>query len=176
MQLLTQKLTPTNKEKKEPIKVSAKTPYMIIIMVNNNDVLVGTHAGMLMIGPNEFQLFDPSGHFVYPGYDFGSLRLISIDEHSKRADIYNKYLEDQLTDGGNVFVYKFYVTKSEYKQIGDRILYDTSCGAAECTICTSNAITGIGIFKNISPNIRFPSNLKKELDKIKAPLKILKNK
>lgn len=176
MSFLNQTLTPTSSNK-APVKVPVKTPYLITIMVNDNDHISGTHAGMLLVAPNVFEIFDPNGSFEYSDIASGSLRLFPVYEADKRFDVYNKYLEYQLVDGGNVYVYKFYVSKKEFYQIEDRILnYEGCSGVLNCSKCTSNAVTGIGVFKSLPPNIFLPSSLKKELDKIKSPLKILKNK
>lgn len=177
MSLLNQALTPTSNGNKTPVKVPVKTPYIITVMVNNNDMIAGTHAGMLLIGPDIFEIFDPNGSFEYPGIASGSMRLFPVYEANQRADVYKKYLEYQLADGGKVYVYKFHVSKQDFKQIQDRIEYGEGCsGVLNCSKCVSNAVTGISAFKSLPPDIFLPSNLKKELDKLKAPLKILKNK
>lgn len=177
MSLLNQTLTPTYANSKTPVKVPFKTPYIITIMVNNNDMISGTHAGMLLLAPNVFEIFDPNGSFEYPGIASGSMRLFPVYEANQRADVYNKYLEYQLADGGEVYVYKFHVSKQEFKQVQERIEYGEGCsGVLNCSKCVSNAVTGLGVFKALPPNIFLPSNLKKELDKLKAPIKILKNK
>lgn len=177
MSLLNQTLTANSGSNKSAVKVPVKTPYIVTIMVNNNDMISGTHAGMLLVGPNIFEIFDPNGSFEYPGIASGSMRVFPVYEANQRADVYNKYLEYQLVDGGEVYVYKFYVSQQEFKQIQNRIEYGEGCsGVLNCSKCVSNAVTGIGVFKTLPPDIFLPSNLNKELGKLKSPLKILKNK
>lgn len=176
MQILDKTLSMVGTRNKVPIKVEIKTAYRIAVMVNNNDIVLGTHAGMLLIGPNIFEIFDPNGSFSYSGIAAGSLRLFPIYDENQRVDVYKKYLEYQLSDGGDVYVYNFFVSREVFFQIEDRILNEEGCsGVLNCSKCISNAITGIGIFKSIPSDIFLPSNLKKELDKISKPLKIIKN-
>lgn len=177
MKILNKTLTVGGNNKKDPVKIKVKTSYRITIMVNNNDVMVGTHAGMLLISPKGFEIFDPNGSFYYPEIAEGRLRLFPVYEPQKRADVYRSYLEYQLADGGEVYIYTFYLSKDEFLKIEDRILNEEGCsGILSCSRCTSNAITGIGVFKNLPPDIFLPFKLKKELDKIANPIKILRNK
>lgn len=174
MQKIKQILTPDKPDKK-PVQVAVKTPYKIIIMVNDNDMFFGTHAGLIMVSPNVFQIYDPNGSFTFDNLSGGSLNIFLIDgiENQKRA--FEEYMYYQLNNGTYVFIYKFFVSKQEFYEIEDRIL-NGSCGTFfNCSLCVSTAIAGIGVFKPITGSIRLPSNLKKALDKIGTPVKMLRN-
>lgn len=67
------------------------------------------------------------------------------------------------------------VTRKEFYQIGENILNQVGCGPVlNCTQCTSGAISGVGVFKNIPSGIFRSASLKKEMDKISKPLKIIR--
>lgn len=177
MNIFNKTLTLSSKENKEPVKIEVKTSYRITIMVNDNTIVLGTHAGMLLIAPNTFEIYDPNGSFHYPGISGGSLGLFPVDDPSKQHDVFKKYLEYQLDDGNDVYIYSFYVSKAEFNEIEENIMSQKGCGAVlSCSQCTSSAIAGVGIFKNLPSGIFLPSNLKKEMDKIGKPLKILRAK
>jgi hypothetical protein len=177
MDIFNKILTLSNDKKKEPVKLEIKTNYRITIIINDNTTIFGTHAGMLLIAPNTFEIYDPNGSFHYPGISGGSLGLFPVDDTSKRHDVFQKYLEYQLDDGDDVYVYSFFVSKAEFNEIQENIINQKGCGSVlSCSQCTSSAISGIGVFKNLPSGIFLPSNLKKELDKIGKPLKILRAK
>ncbi|BCX73342.1 hypothetical protein KTJ16_20460 [Acinetobacter bereziniae] len=174
MNIFNKTLTMSGTGAKAPVKIAIKTNYRITIMVNDNTVILGTHAGMLLIGPNTFEIYDPNGSFHYPGISGGSLGLVPVDDLGKQHDVFKKYLEYQLINGERVYLYSFYVSRKEFYQIEENILNQVGCGPVlNCTQCTSGAISGVGIFKNIPSGIFLPSNLKKEMDKISKPLKII---
>lgn len=177
MDIFSKKLTPKNNENKESVKVEIKTGYRITIIINNNTAVFGSHAGMLLIGPNVFEIYDPNGSFSYPGISGGSLGLFPVDDASKRHDVFKKYLDYQLNDGEDVYIYSFNVSKKEFYEIEENIITQKNCGSVlSCSQCTSSAIAGVGIFKDVPSGIFLPSNLKKEMDKIGNPLKILRAK
>ena len=174
MQKLKKVLTADNTAKK-PVKVAVKSPYKIIIMVNDNDRF-GTHAGMIMVSPTSFQIYDPNGSFTFSGVAGGSLGLFPIDGIDNQKRAFEEYIHFQLEDGKNVFIYKFFVSKKEYEEIEERILTE-SCGVVlYCSACTSSAIAGIGPFKTIESGIFLPANLKKAMDKIGTPVRMVGSK
>ena len=78
---------------KAPIKIEVRSQYKIYIMVNNNDYVAGTHAGMLLISPKSFEIYDPNGSFSYPGIAPGSSRLFPVYEATERPLVYKSYLD-----------------------------------------------------------------------------------
>lgn len=175
MNILNKTLTLSNKENKEPVKIEVKTSYRITIVINDNTMYFGTHAGMLLIAPNTFEIYDPNGSFHYPDISGGSLGLFPVDDSSKQHDVFKKYLEFQLDNGNEVYLYSFYVSRKEFYQIEENILNRIGCGPIlNCSQCTSGAISGVGVFKNVPSGIFRPASLKKEMDKLAKPLKIIR--
>lgn len=105
MNIFNKTLTMSGTGAKAPVKIAIKTNYRITIMVNDNTVILGTHAGMLLIGPNTFEIYDPNGSFHYPGISGGSLGLVPVDDLGKQHDVFKKYLEYQLINGESLFVF-----------------------------------------------------------------------
>lgn len=172
MQVIKRVLTQDSVNKK-PVKVAVKTPYKIVMVLNDNTVLAGTHAGMILVAPDSFQIYDPNGSFKFEGVAGGSLNLFPIEGIENQRRAFEEYIRFQLINGERVFIYKFFVSKSEFFQIEERIL-EEACGSfLNCSLCASTAIAGIGPFKDIESGIFFPSKLKKALDKIGTPVKMV---
>lgn len=179
MNIFDKTLSKSSESTKEAVRLEVKTSYRITIIVNDNAPVLGTHAGMLLISPSTFEIYDPNGSFHYPDISGGSLGLFPVDDTSKRHDVFKKYLEYQLNDGSDVYIYSFYVSKKEFHEIEENIINQKGCGSImSCSQCTSSAISGVGVFKSVPTNISMflPSNLRKEMEKIGKPLKIIRGK
>lgn len=169
-------LRPDNPNK-PPVKIKVKTNYHIWVIVNDNNPLFGTHAGIILISPNSFEIYDPNGSFHYPGIAEGSLRVFPIESQDIdiKRDIVKKYIDYQTNDGKYVYLYKFNVTKNDFMQIQQRIYSEDGCyGSLNCSICVSNALSGVSVFEKLEPDIRLPSNLKKAMDKIGQAIRLEK--
>ncbi|AOA58292.1 hypothetical protein [Acinetobacter larvae] len=170
-------LRPDNREK-EPVKILVKTRYRIYIILNNNFIITGTHAGMLLISPKGYELYDPNGNFHYEGIAEGTMRVFPVDitDHKTQKDIFKKYLDFQHVEGEDVYIYTFHVSKNEFDEVQKRIYDQVRCGGSfSCTKCVSNAVAGIGVFKSIDQDVFLPSSLKRQLDKISTPIRIARN-
>lgn len=171
MSTISKNLTETNKNtRKLPIKVGVG--YKIIIMINDNNGFTGTHAGMIMASPTEFEIYDPNGSFEYPGIAPGSARIFPVYDSNDYKPIFVAYINYQLADGGGVYIYPFEVSKSDFLEIQDNSLNGVGCSIAlDCSLCISGAISGIGIFKKL-PRIFRPKQLGEELRKLVNPIKL----
>lgn len=162
-----------DKLNKKPVKVAVQSPYKIIIVVNDNTRIFGTHAGMIMVSPTTFQIYDPNGNFTLPDVAGGSLNLFPVDGLQNQRNAYEAYIKFQLKDGANVYTYKFNVSKKDFDAIETRILEETCGGVLYCSTCVSSSVSGIGPFKTLESGIFLPSNLKKAMDKLATPVRMV---
>jgi len=171
MSTITKSLTETSKNaQKLPIKIGVG--YKIIIMINDNNFYAGTHAGMIMVSPTEFELYDPNGSFHYPGIAPGSSRIFPVYDSKDYKSVFVAYINYQLTDGGEVYIYPFELSKSDFLEIQDNALNGVGCSIAlDCSLCVSGAVSGIGVFKKL-PRIFRPKQLGQELRKLVNPIRL----
>lgn len=164
-------LTETKKNTpKLPIKIGVG--YQVIIMINDNNFYAGTHAGMIIASPTEFEIYDPNGSFEYPGIASGSSRIFPVYDPKDYKSIFMAYINYQLVDGGGVYIYPFKVSKDDFVEIQDNALNGVGCTfALDCSLCISGAISGIGIFKKL-PRIFRPKQLGQELRKLVSPIQL----
>lgn len=150
----------------QALKLSSELPnqYLIQVMINDNNLITGTHAGLILKSPTEQIIWDPSGSFHYPNYGEGSGREFHANTLSEANDMFREYMKYQYEqDGPDVRWYTFKVTKKNYEEIYKRV--DVGCGGiANCSICVSQVLSGIGPFKNLESGIRFPKNLRKAIE------------
>jgi hypothetical protein len=132
-------------------RIEAK-PLRVVINVNGS--IIGTHAG-LYVDTGGKVLYDPSGS--YKVQEKGSGDALYEDE----ADLAD-YIHFQERDGSDVEVFYFPTTPEDDKQIIDRIQEIGGCGFAECTVCSSSAVRGIGPFKTLGA-VRTPLGFAKAL-------------
>ena len=149
-------------------KFSSELPnhYLVQVMINDNDLMIGTHAGLILQSSESQIIWDPSGSFHYPNYGEGSSREFHAYNLEEANDMFRKYLNYQYEqDGPDVKWYSFKVTKKDYEDIYKRI--DAGCGGvANCSSCVFQVLSGIGPFKDLELGIRFPKSLKKAIEPI----------
>jgi hypothetical protein len=167
------KILTKDKPNKKPVKVAVQSPYKIIIVVNDNNRAFDTHAGLIMVSPTTFQIYDPNGSFTLLDIGGGSLNLFPVDGLQNQRNAYEAYIRFQLIDGANVYTYKFNVSKQNFDAIETRILEETYGGILYCSTCVSSAVAGIGPFKTLESGIFLPSNLKKAMDKLAMPVRMV---
>lgn len=171
MSTISKSLTETSKNTpKRPIKLGVG--HKIIIMINDNDFYTGTHAGMIMVSPTEFELYDPNGSFKYPGIAPGSARIFPVYDFKDYKSVFVAYINYQLQDGGEVYIYSFEIAKNDFLKIQDNALNGVGCSIGlDCSLCVSGAISGVGVFNNL-PRIFRPKELGQELRKLVSPIKL----
>jgi len=97
--------------------------------------------------------------------DDGLLRGALYEDEADLAD----YIHFQERDGPDVEVFYFPTTPEDDKQIIDRIMEIGGCGFAECTVCSSAAVRGIGPFKTLGA-VRTPLGFAKALRELQKDL------
>jgi hypothetical protein len=135
----------------------------IIITVDKDGVIKGTHAAIRVDNGGEGKpvLFDPGGSYK-DGQGRGSGGYFEGDEAALAA-----FLEYQTSAGEGVHVFNFDTTPEQEAQIASNFGYGTEEGVGDvtpglCALAVSEAISGVGPFKDVSPTV-FPSKLNRQL-------------
>ncbi|RJG05287.1 hypothetical protein D3870_03980 [Noviherbaspirillum cavernae] len=129
-----------------------------VIVINNNTPLIGMHAGVYTGSGSDRTLYDPGGS--YRNYLKGSGDAL----YGRDANL-RDYIKYQTADGSDVQVYRFPTTPEEERQISSRIEEQGGGTPGNCAIRTSQAIQGIGPFKNLGVSLT-PAGLGRDLAKI----------
>jgi RHS repeat-associated protein len=128
------------------------------IVINNNDPVIGTHAGVEVGTGKDAVLYDPGGSYHNDEKGSG-------DALYGRGVNLNDYINYQKKDGSDVQTYTFPTTPSEEAAIKARIENNGSRGPGFCAADTSKALKGIGPFKNLGISVT-PSGLGRALRSI----------
>jgi len=140
------------------------TTVIIIYDTGVGGITYGSHAALLIDNGGNPILYDPAG--MYGGsHHCGSGQ--ACGDLDADASKYKKFHQD---NGSTVKFFVFKTTPQEEKQIADRI--DQLGGAAPffCATSVSNALSGIGPFKNLKGSM-FPGTLADQLNNILNPPK-----
>ena len=129
------------------------------VVINNNNAVIGTHAGLVVGSGKDAVLYDPGGS--YHNDDKGS-----GDALYGRSVNLSDYIKYQKLDGPDVQTYTFPTTPAEEAAIKARIEGNGSRGPGYCAADTSRALDGIGPFKNLGTSAT-PSGLGRSLGGIK---------
>jgi RHS repeat-associated protein len=112
------------------------------VVINNNDVFTGTHAGVIVGSGADTVLYDPGGS--YHTVEKGSGDALYGDG----VDI-GDYIRYQQLDGPDVQVYTFPTTSAEEMLIKERISNGGMNIPGSCAIDASSVLNGIGPFNGL---------------------------
>ncbi|MCY1288227.1 RHS repeat-associated core domain protein [compost metagenome] len=129
----------------------------VVVVINNNDPLIGTHAGVYVGNKRVSVLFDPGGSYRVPEKGSGDA-LYDNDANLE------EYIAFQRLDGDSVQSYKFKTTLEEDGEIIDKIQRG-GCPPLYCAKCTGDVLRGVGPFKDLGDPVT-PAGLGKELGRI----------
>jgi RHS repeat-associated protein len=133
----------------------------------------GSHAALLIDNGYDGKplLYDPAGAYGHDRCKSPAGECSSQDENGDNANV-KKYLDFYKADpshyGHRLFI--FSTTPEQEKQIADRIATFPETAPGFCSITVSDALSGIGPFKNLKGSF-LPGNLADELQNIVHPLK-----
>jgi RHS repeat-associated protein len=126
------------------------------------DYTIGSHAALHIQSPSINFLYDPAGSYGEPGRGSGDfLENVSL----------NDYVKYQKGTGSDVELFRFNTTPEEEKEIENRLIGNggddldrpyLSVAPPFCAVNVTNAIRGIGPFKNID-HFFFPGHLANNL-------------
>jgi RHS repeat-associated protein len=144
------------------IDPSGLNTTVIIIYDKDYGITYGSHAALLIDNGGDPILYDPAGSYSAARHCGSGQACIAPDAD---ADKYKKYHADQ---GSKVLMYVFKTTPEDEKQIANRI--DDIGGAAPffCACSVSDAIEGIGPFKNLKGSC-LPGRLAQQLQDLLNP-------
>ena len=125
------------------------------VVINNNDPVIGTHAGVVVGSGSDAVLYDPGGN--YRNAEKGSGDAL----YGRDVNL-NDYINYQRKDGSEVQIYTFLTTPAQEAAIKARIENNGSRGPGYCAADTSKALDGIGPFKGLGISIT-PSGLGRAL-------------
>ena len=125
------------------------------VVINNNDPVIGTHAGVVVGSGSNAVLYDPGGS--YRNAEKGSGDAL----YGRDVNL-NDYVNYQRKDGSDVQTYMFPTTPAQEAAIKARIENNGSHGPGYCAADTSKALDGIGPFKGLGISIT-PSGLGRAL-------------
>jgi RHS repeat-associated protein len=134
----------------------------------------GSHAALLIDNGQDGKpfLYDPAGAFGHDRCKSPAGECSSQDENGDNANA-KKYIDFYRSDpsfyGYQLFI--FSTTPEQEKQIADRIATFPEAAPGFCSISVSDAISGIGPFKNVKGGTFFPGNLADQLQNILFPLR-----
>lgn len=121
-------------------------PTEIVIVVNDNDPIIGTHTGMYV---GEEGLYDPGGFY------------------ERKSPTIGEYVATQVKDDGPIVrIYRFELSKSDFSQISGA--YSASSNSGMPGLCSSNCgamIRGTGPFRDLG-GTRTPHGMRNELDEL----------
>lgn len=140
------------------------TTVIIIYDTGVGGITYGSHAALLIDNGGNPILYDPAGMYGEKHHCGSGQACGDLDADASK---YKKFHQD---NGSTVKFFVFKTTPQEEKQIADRI--DQLGGAAPffCATSVSNALSGIGPFKNLKGSM-FPGNLADQLNNILNPPK-----
>jgi uncharacterized Zn-binding protein involved in type VI secretion len=149
--------------RRSPSDAETKTG-LVTIFVNNNGI---GHVS-LFIGYDSDRdriLFDPCGSYIKDGNSWRS-NIFTAEEFDKMG-----YWRYHSSDGDDITFYPFTISESEEKTIRNRISDNEGADPGPgcfmaCATAVSEAIKGIGPFKNFEP-ASTPWGMKKEMEKLK---------
>lgn len=150
-----------------PTHASDPLGLQTVIVVNNNhwaevwSMVAGTHVGMYTSNGGDPIMYDPGGSYG-SGHGAGSGDFIEAGP-STLTD----YIMYQIQDGSNVDVYSFDTTPEQEKQIVENIMNGGNYGPGQCAAGVSNAINGIGPFKDLG-TYSTPKGLGNALDALQG--------
>ncbi|MCY1292221.1 RHS repeat-associated core domain protein [compost metagenome] len=130
----------------------------VVVVINNNDPLIGTHAGVYVENKDISVLFDPGGSYNVAEKGSGDA-LYDGDASLKN------YIEFQKLDGGAVRSYRFKTSIEDDNKIISGI-QEGGCPPLYCAICTGDVLRGVGAFKSLGNPVT-PAGLEKEIIRIK---------
>jgi RHS repeat-associated protein len=125
------------------------------VVINNNDPVIGTHAGVVVGSGGDAVLYDPGGS--YRNAEKGSGDAL----YGRDVNL-TDYVNYQRKDGPDVKTYTFPTTPAQEAAIKARIESNGSRGPGYCAADTSKALDGIGPFKGLGISIT-PSGLARAL-------------
>jgi RHS repeat-associated protein len=135
---------------------------VITIVINNNDIITGTHVGVHVSGKTPI-LYDPGGSYVPPSGPRGTADILEGGD----ADLH-RYVEQQIKDDGpDVETFAFDVSDEDAEKIRKKMYENDSCAPLRCASCSSDALNGIGPFKDLG-HYSLPSRLAKKLGELKS--------
>lgn len=130
----------------------------VTVIINNNTPIFGTHVGVFVSADNTQVLYDPGGSYMNgPKGSGGAL----YDENANLND----YINFQKGDGDDVIAHFFKTTTAQDQEIIERIQNLGGCSGGLCSKCSSNALDGVGPFKDLG-SYWFPANLNRKLKKL----------
>ncbi len=133
-------------------------PYGLetLVIINNNTPIIGTHTGLIVGQGFNAALYDPAGS--YRNLEKGSgAALYGKDVNLK------DYIRYQKLDGSNIRIFRFSTSPAEEELIKNRIETGGFNIPGSCAIDVSNALKGIGPFKNLETHIT-PNGLNRSLN------------
>jgi RHS repeat-associated protein len=134
----------------------------VTVIVNNNDVIVGTHVGLYVNDANGKVLYDPGGSYRTGTRGTGDA---FYDDEVDIAD----YLKYQRTDGPTVDEFDFVTTPVEDQTIIERIQNQHGCPPLFCATCAGEILRGIGPFKGLG-STRTPAGMDSALAELEKKL------
>ena len=130
----------------------------IVVVVNNNTSIIGTHVGIIVRGAGSNLIYDPGGSFMQNAGK-GSGDTIG----GKIKD----YIAFQKTDGPDVQTYTVKTSEEDDLKITENI-EQGGCDPGFCSICAGAVLRGVGPFKNLG-STRTPAGMGREMKKIQEP-------
>ncbi len=114
-------------------QVASNDNYEVIVVINDNAALVGTHAGVWL---SDGQYSDPGGSY----------------EPHIHGETLKDYVALQVRDDGpDVRLYRFKLSKSEFSQLSEQMTNNNRGMPFFCATNVQRMISGIGPFKAIEP-------------------------
>jgi RHS repeat-associated protein len=114
----------------------------VVIVINNNSKLIGTHVGVFVQGAKTSMLYDPGGSYRLNVKGSGDFL------EGKDANL-EKYIKFQLLDGKNVQAYLIQTTEEDDNAIMSKIVDYGGGTPGTCAIDSGNVLRGIGPFKDL---------------------------
>jgi hypothetical protein len=123
------------------------------------DYGIGTHAALLVDNGGDSILYDPAGAYS-PAHRCGSGDACGGGSADQKK--FKKFHGDR---GSEVRFFVFNTTPQQEHEIVERIMTAESAAPGFCALSVSNALSGIGPFKNLKPNL-FPGSLANQLNNL----------
>jgi RHS repeat-associated protein len=165
-------LNPISYARQNPAQNIDPLGLITVVVINNNDPITGTHAGLYITNGSDNQptVYDPNS--TYNPYDTRTASGTVSGNNVNWLDYYNF----QKLNGANVQFYVFLTTPEEEQQIyknahdlGNSNTGVTGTLGLSCSENTSAALNGVGPFKNLG-TYWFPSNLGSALSTLQNSL------